>query len=322
MKKLCILMLLGLLSLTARAGTEEKVSQITGLWLEGGNFVELEVKGCEGIKTLNCSHNKLKTLKVIGNENLQTLDCSHNQLTTSVCIGESVFESTWDVYDNKNLQTLNCNNNRLTSLDVRNNEYLQTLNCSHNQLEELDVVGCSKLQVLHCENNQLTKLDVRQNSMLQDLICSHNQLIDLQIDENALQKLDARYNHLLFSNLEPVTKAIQEGIKCRLSPQTDTVKRLVGDDLDLSIVLNGTETQWRLTNSDGTEVEADAFTTSDGVFNFSRTGDYRLHMTNPAVRDENGLVEFIWVMNVVNEIEVRFADPRNSLHATETPWWR
>jgi len=75
------------------------------------------------LSELNCSNNKIKSLKL------------------------SVFPA---------LTHLDCKNNKLTDLDVSNNPALFYLDCSQNQLTSLDMSSCATLFYLYCDHNLLS----------------------------------------------------------------------------------------------------------------------------------------------------------------------
>ena len=135
MRKLSILVLLGLLSLfqpqthaQPQTQTQETTQQadtlprITGLRLTSGNFTKLNVQKCDSLNKLDCSNNQLQTLDLSANTILTYLDCSGNSLTDL------------DVSKNTALQTLLCEKNHLTRLDISQNEALQTLKCRYNHI--------------------------------------------------------------------------------------------------------------------------------------------------------------------------------------------
>ena len=103
------------------------------------------LQGIEYFKNLDfldCSRNKITSLKLGNNTNLCMLDCSINNLTSL------------DVSKNINLDFLDCSRNKITSLDVSKNINLRMLNCSGNQLTSLDLSGNTMPISLSCNNQQ------------------------------------------------------------------------------------------------------------------------------------------------------------------------
>ena len=313
MKKLSVLILLGLLSLfqsqvqaqlQAQTKQPKEMSRISQIELESGNFIELDVTSLDSLQVLRCSDNKLQTLDVSFNIALQILNCAGNQLTNL------------DVGNNIDLQTLECNNNKLPNLDVRGCIYLKTLNCSNNTLSNLNVVGLMALSKLDCSNNRLEKLLLKNCIHLIDMSCSNNQLTSLDIYSTYLKKLDCSNNHLrklqvgndrlqtFHAQVNHLPLSLLD--KFRQSAdrlffwQFDTLHLAVCDTLDLSKEMNvgSVIMEWILTDSDGLEVEEGSFEQKSGIFRFYKKGDYSLVLQNTEVRDNKGIVRFTWALNV------------------------
>ncbi|MCB1052063.1 MAG: hypothetical protein H6510_00400 [Acidobacteria bacterium] len=208
------------------------------------NIANQDISSLQGLQSfpaliqLNCSQNKLSTLRPIYYTKIQFLDCSENQITE---VAQSALGS---------VQRLNISHNRLESmvfvrfmnelliLDISHNlltefvpppvDRLHTLDVSWNALEELDLSpfkGVSSLlchnnqlsRIIHpaecywrmyCQNNQLTELILPHNhpyDNVSQLNCSYNQLTRLSLTlENDHSYADFSYNFLSCSALESV----------------------------------------------------------------------------------------------------------------------
>ena len=83
MKKLCILMLLGVLCLfSTKAQQTDTWPRITGLMLSRGTFTGLNVKTCDSLQTLECNNNELRTIQG-GSRVLKTFRATQNHLSFS-----------------------------------------------------------------------------------------------------------------------------------------------------------------------------------------------------------------------------------------------
>ncbi|MBD5545071.1 MAG: leucine-rich repeat protein [Lachnospiraceae bacterium] len=112
------------------------------LWDINCNNNKIEnFKAPEKIGYLYCSNNALVNLDVKNCTSLISVECSNNNL------------SNIEFENNKALETLQCNNNKLTSLNLEDAPALSSLNCSNNYLTSLNVEKNMKLQYLKCENN-------------------------------------------------------------------------------------------------------------------------------------------------------------------------
>jgi hypothetical protein len=116
------------------------------------------------LEKLDCSDNRLTSLKLNKNVNLLYSDCSYNQLKGK--------------------------------LDLTNNKKLTGLDCSFNKLEELAINNCPDLEMFVCNDNKL------KNNLKRHLLdnLSSDKLVCLNISDNGLQgNLDDFKN---FTNLE------------------------------------------------------------------------------------------------------------------------
>ena len=187
---------------------------ITEIQVPNGTITTLDLSGCTQLATLNCSGNKISTLKlntnslkyfncddnaiaaldVSKNTALTYFSCGYNALTaidvskntaliSLYCNGNSI--AALDVSKNTALVSLSCGyNNALTALDVSKNTALARLDCSYNKITALDVSTNTALTYLNCTKNQLTALDVSTNTALTNLSCSSNALTALDVSTN------------------------------------------------------------------------------------------------------------------------------------------
>jgi internalin A len=120
----------------------------------------------KNITDLNCSYNKLISLKGIENLiNLKELYCSYNNLTNLNGIKNLT-----------KLKNLNCNDNNLINLEIQNLTNLTYLNCNSNQLENLnEIENLTNLKYLYCHHNNIENLNgIEKCTNLKILICNNN----------------------------------------------------------------------------------------------------------------------------------------------------
>ncbi len=116
---------------------EGKLTGIT--WFSKNLTGELDTSGCVNLKQLQCSFNRLASLKVQGNMQLKTLGCSCNLL------------SSLDLSQNTALWNLYCDGNQLSELDVSHNVNLASLYCKQNDIKTIDVSGIKRLLIFECD---------------------------------------------------------------------------------------------------------------------------------------------------------------------------
>ena len=152
------------------------------------------IKGIEyfkNLKSLTCrgydmsKRGALSTLDLSKNRALENLNCSSNKLS-SIKFG-----------DNKSLKQISCHYNELTSLDLKYYSSLESISCSYNQLTLLNVSGCTNLSYLACSNNNLSSLDLSANTNLGLLYVNDNFLSSLDITKcTSLTLLDCQNNQI------------------------------------------------------------------------------------------------------------------------------
>jgi len=144
---------------------------ITEIQVPNGNITTLDLSGCTQLATLNCSDNKISTLK-LNTSSLKYFNCGYNALTAI------------DVSKNNALAIFNCGYNALTALDVSKNTALISLYCNGNSIAALDVSKNTALASLSCGYNALTAIDVSKNTALASLNCSYNKIAALDVSTN------------------------------------------------------------------------------------------------------------------------------------------
>ena len=158
-------------------------TSIKGTYASPKKLTTLNISGCTGIGTLDCSYNEITSLDVSGCTGLTELTCTKNQL------------SALTLPSLPSLQKLVCNNNQLTSLDVSACPTITHLNCRENQLTALNISVLPSLATLYCGYNQLTTLDATACSALATISCLENrQMNSLNVSGlSALTTLNCAY---------------------------------------------------------------------------------------------------------------------------------
>lgn len=158
-----------------------------------------------GVKNLDCSNNKLKSLQDLP-LNMSELNCSSNELTSIILhqINSSNMSPNQLYLD---FLKLNCNNNKLVSLPDAQAlpPNLTDLNCSNNQLTELPFFLPANLKIFNCSYNKLTSLIITFPlcRSVERLECSNNRLTTLEMrfqdshnTTNKIKYLDCSNNPL------------------------------------------------------------------------------------------------------------------------------
>jgi len=108
---------------------------------------ELNLSGCNDLRTITCWSNQLKSLDITQHPKLELLACAQNQITSL------------DFSHCPHLREVAVNDNLLTSLDVTCLPNLEILECGGNPIKELDVSKCPNLKQLITTNSPiLTKI--------------------------------------------------------------------------------------------------------------------------------------------------------------------
>ncbi len=186
------------------------MTNLTGLYAEGGSMTSLDVAGCTALRVLDVSENRIGgTLDCSGMAALTKLDCGDNLLTAVLLPKQqSIYQV--DVRNNQlteldvtglgNVTELDCQENRITSLDLTGMSKLEdlyaydnaiesinisgvpalkTLSLSDNMIGTIDLSTCPNLEGVHLTNNQLTAIDLSQNTGVRYLNIGGNQLTEL-----------------------------------------------------------------------------------------------------------------------------------------------
>lgn len=194
---------------------QKNISDMTGLQYFSGlrsldcsynRLVTLDISNNSVLEYLDCADNGLTALDVSGNPQLQGLYCQRNQLTTLDISNRASLESLWcnsnrlttlDVSNCPALVELFCFYNRLTALNLSNDTALKYLDCEDNNLTALNVSNCTALYFLYCSNNQLTVLNISTSPLLEYLTCDWNRLTSLDVSANPrLKSLTCEGNEL------------------------------------------------------------------------------------------------------------------------------
>jgi Leucine-rich repeat (LRR) protein len=166
-----------------------------------GKLVKGIINNFPNLTELNCSFNKITTLKELGNcINLQILDCSNNLITTIEGLRHCV-----------NLKTLDCSHNHITTLEgLSNCVNLQRLCCHDNHIVTLDeLINCVILQQLDCRRNNIITLEGLKNSVnLEKLYIECNRITTLEGLINCVNILCIECNMNQITTLEGLSNSV------------------------------------------------------------------------------------------------------------------
>lgn len=204
------------------------MTQLKGLYAEGGSMTSLDVAGCTALRVLDVSENRIAgTLDCSGMADLTKLDCGDNLLTAvllpkqqniyQVDVRNNLLTSL-NVTDLAAVTELDCQENRITSLDLTGMTKLEdlyaydnaietinisgvpglkTLSLSDNKIAAIDLSTCPNLEGVHLTNNQLTAIDLSQNTGVRYLNIGGNQLAQLNTTMlSQLSRLTCENNQL------------------------------------------------------------------------------------------------------------------------------
>ena len=202
MKKAFLLMIIGLLAISAQADVtiNEKNfpdSQFRSWLLDksygsDGVLTNAEIASVTTIDVGRLFMRKLSEGKGVvslqGIEfftELKTLECYSFMVTLSDDINPLDITFNYlrnlDVSKNTKLTYLDCRYNYISSLDLSKNTALTYLDCSHNYFKSLDLSKNTALTILNCTSNAIGSLDLSKNTALTKLYCTDNGLTSLNV---------------------------------------------------------------------------------------------------------------------------------------------
>jgi Leucine-rich repeat (LRR) protein len=98
------------------------IASIAYLGVSNSEIQDLSgIEDFKGLKSLDCSDNKLTVLDISKNKGLKYLVCSNNELTGL------------DITKNTSLKFLNCDNNNISNIDVSKNKALVKFSSNSNK---------------------------------------------------------------------------------------------------------------------------------------------------------------------------------------------
>ena len=189
----------------------------------------------------------------------------------------------------------------LEVIDLSNCAKLSYVSVLGDSLRELKVKYCDHLYNLSCRLTKITQLDMTGCAKLSYLDIDSNQLRIIRGGSGVLRYFQAVNNHLSLSQLYSFTQNRPSDAQYRLSPQTDTIQLAVDELFDLHKEMNiGLDvTEWNVSSLDDATVPKGTCIEIDGMFRFSKTGEYKLVLLNASVQDYyNSPIEFIWYVKV------------------------
>ena len=201
----------------------------------------------------------------------------------------------------------------LEMLNFNNCTSLEDVTVSSDSLRELKVKDCNYLYELSCKGAKISQLDMTGCTNLRRLYLDSNQLRTIQGNSSVLQTFQAVNNHLPFSQLYPFIQRRPSGAQYRLSPQVDTICLALNEAFDLhkEMRIGLAATLWDVSSLDDAAVPAGTCVESNGVFRFSKTGDYKLVLLNESLQDFynsiNSPIEFIWYVKVGQDRPTTYA---------------
>ena len=128
----------------------------------------LDLSGFNHLQSLSCAGNDLAEINVTGCEYLKSLDCYYNSDLAKL-----------DLMNCINLQYLDCADGSLQSIDFSGCTALREIICSDNELMQLDVSNLTQLEELICDNNVLYSITLPEGDVLKRVFCYSNYLENL-----------------------------------------------------------------------------------------------------------------------------------------------
>lgn len=149
--------------------SESEIKSITNINLRGTGVENLTgIEKFTGLRTLDCSDNKLKKLNLSGNTLLETVNASGNDIVEA------------ELSKNASLMNLDLSENELTKVDLKECKSLISVNLSYNELQTIDFTGNQYVSSVNVSHNDIVLADFTANEALTYTDCSYNKLIGLK----------------------------------------------------------------------------------------------------------------------------------------------
>lgn len=206
---------------------------ITGLYCNNNNLVNLNLSKNINLQTLNCANNKLGLLNIANgnNANMTLFNATNNFDLQCINVDKGfVPPSSWSKDDSAaynelcenaivvDIPDVNFKNSLLADglinlngdQEIQLSEAIQTdvINCPDKNIKSLKgIEAFERLRALVCSNNKLTSINLQYNSNIKSVSLGNNQITSadfsknsilqrVQIDNNKLQRLDvANFNN-------------------------------------------------------------------------------------------------------------------------------
>ncbi|MBV5311736.1 MAG: T9SS type A sorting domain-containing protein [Prolixibacteraceae bacterium] len=189
----------------------------------------IDVEKLDKLEELDCSSNKVKSLKLNTLINLTSLNVEGNNLLTSLNVdsskklkqikfGRTAIENI-SIKDLPLLEGIDCNQSHLKTVKFENLPLLRALICSDNDIEVLELRSLTNLVGINCNDNLIKKLDLTGLSKLEVLQCINNEMETLTFSDNMklywLECYDNMLEYLNLSNLSSLQTVRCEGNKLK-----------------------------------------------------------------------------------------------------------
>lgn len=276
--------------------TSVNVANLTGvteLNVSKNRIAGIDISKCGALATFNATDNVLAyVIFDANNAALKSINVSNNY---NMNTGEKndgagdnqVLGSSWGLLPN--LATLNVTGNLASRIegsgafDISECANLSTLTINACGIDEYDFSSLKKLKTLNAQWNGFTTIDLS-NMVAKSGIAflAHNNLKSVKLPDTSASKMtrvNLADNALDFTTL-PAAGMTSNANNYVYFPQKDMVVEADGNVVDLSsqAMVDDTATvyAWKLGDADAT----DGFTAENGVFTFSKSGEYVCSMTN------------------------------------------
>lgn len=170
--------LTGFVDLKAETTEESNIfSNVDGLYFNDNNLTSIDISGIQGVSSLNCAGNPLKSILAVNCPDLSYFGCDERNYEQS-----SIVDKIIDLSNCTMLNTINCCSSNVVELKIDGCSSLENLKCTNNKLITLDFTGCNAIYYLNLDYNNIVTLNLNGKESLEQLTVVNNKLTSINID--------------------------------------------------------------------------------------------------------------------------------------------
>ena len=170
--------LTGFVDFKAETTEESKIfSNVLSLYFDENNLTSIDISGIQGVSSLNCAGNPLKSILAVNCPDLSYFGCDERNYEQSFKVDKKI-----DLSNSTKLSTINCSGSNVVELSIKGCSSLETLMCSKNKLTTIDFTGCDAIYDLNLDYNSLVTVDFSEKKSIWQLSIRDNKLEHINVN--------------------------------------------------------------------------------------------------------------------------------------------